>query len=422
MVGLHVRLGSIDNTRHQILEDVLVHELHAVLLPGLDHGRDLVDLAFPDQRPDGVGSDHDLLGGTTPLPALLAQEDLRDHSFDGLGEHGPDLLLLVRREDVDDAVDGFGRRVRVQRTEHQVARFGSRDTQLDGLPVAHLSNQDDVQIFPKRRPQCVREALRVGADLTLVDQALLVGMHELDGVLDGEDMVCTGLVDEVHHGRQRGALPRPRGTGDEHQALGEHAHLPDGVPEAQLIGRQDIGGDGTHDRADPVLLIEDIDPEARDPWNLVGEVEVHLVEEPHPPVLFHDLEDELLHVLGRELAELDPLHVAMDTDDGHGARGEMEVRPPLVHHHLQKLVNLGHQVSLSFVISLIPCLPVVNRGVAPDSTPAGPPLVPRSSAPSECLRRARCGNPPHRSSARKRSPRYPAPTAATFLDLREGPP
>ena len=68
------------------------------------------------------------------------------------------------------------------------------------------------------------EGLRVGADLALVDDALLVAVEELDRVLDGHDVLLARLVDRVDHGRQRGGLARAGRAGDEHDAarlLGE---------------------------------------------------------------------------------------------------------------------------------------------------------------------------------------------------------
>ena len=52
------------------------------------------------------------------------------------------------------------------------------------------------------------EGLRVGADLALVDDALLVAVEELDRVLDRHDVLLARLVDLVDHRRQRGRLAR----------------------------------------------------------------------------------------------------------------------------------------------------------------------------------------------------------------------
>jgi hypothetical protein len=61
------------------------------------------------------------------------------------------------------------------------------------------------------------EALRGLADLALVDDALLVLVHELDRILDGEDVAC-GSVDVVDHRRERRRLARARRAGDDDEA------------------------------------------------------------------------------------------------------------------------------------------------------------------------------------------------------------
>jgi hypothetical protein len=78
----------------------------------------------------------------------------------------------------------------VQRAEHEVARLGRLDGDGDGLEVAHLADQHDVRVLAQRRAQRAKlEARRVLTDLALVHQALLVRVHELDRVLDRDDVV-----------------------------------------------------------------------------------------------------------------------------------------------------------------------------------------------------------------------------------------
>ena len=97
---------------------------------------------------------------------------------------------------------------------------GLRDAQrrLDGLEVAHFADQDDVRVFAKRGAQSVREARRVAVHLALVHQAVLVHVHELDRVLDGEDVFVALGVDLVDHRGQRRRFARTGRTGHQHQA------------------------------------------------------------------------------------------------------------------------------------------------------------------------------------------------------------
>jgi hypothetical protein len=77
----------------------------------------------------------------------------------------------------------------VERAEDEVARLGGLDGDGDGLEVAHLAHEHDVGVLAQRGAQGALEALGVRADLALVHQALLVRVHELDGVFDGDDVI-----------------------------------------------------------------------------------------------------------------------------------------------------------------------------------------------------------------------------------------
>ena len=75
-----------------------------------------------------------------------------------------------------------------------------------------------VRVLAQRRAQRFGERQRVRSDLALVDQALLRLVHELDRVLDREDVAVLVLVDVVDHRRERGRLARAGRAGDQHQA------------------------------------------------------------------------------------------------------------------------------------------------------------------------------------------------------------
>ena len=83
---------------------------------------------------------------------------------------------------------------------------------------------------------------RVGvlADLALVDQALLVLVHELDRVLDRDDVVGAVAVDVVDQRAERRGLARAGRAGDQHQPLGQVAELQDLLGEAHLLGGDDL--------------------------------------------------------------------------------------------------------------------------------------------------------------------------------------
>ena len=109
----------------------------------------------------------------------------------------------MRGKNIDDAIDGGRRGIGVQRTKRQMARLGDAESRLDGLEISHLAHQHHVRVFAQCGAQGLTKPFGVGVDLALVDQAVLVGMHELDRVFDGQDVFVAIAVDLVDHGRKR---------------------------------------------------------------------------------------------------------------------------------------------------------------------------------------------------------------------------
>ena len=71
--------------------------------------------------------------------AIQAHRKLRTHL--GLGR---------RRERVHDTIDALDRIVRMERREYEVSGFGKGQGRLDGFCITHLSDHDDIRVFPKR--------------------------------------------------------------------------------------------------------------------------------------------------------------------------------------------------------------------------------------------------------------------------------
>src|SRR3954452_22354880 len=256
-----------------------VHRLHAEARAGLDRRIDLVRLALADQvahcrrRHQHLGREHatlavsrwqQLLGGDT----LKRDRQLHAH-----------LVLLRRWEHVDDSVDGLGAVLRVQRGEHQVAGFSGRQRRRDRLEVAHLADQDDVRVLAQRCLQAKPEALSVGADLALVDDAALVRVQELDRVLDREDVLVALGVDQVDHRRERGRLTRAGRAGDEHEPARLLRELLEHRRHAEVLELGHARGDQAESGADRGALIEVVDAEAVATGNRVREVDLPVVLE-----------------------------------------------------------------------------------------------------------------------------------------------
>ena len=108
-------------------------------------------LALADQVPNRRAG-HEHLGGADAAGAVGGrQELLGDDALEGDRELHPDLLLLVRREDVDDAVNGLGGRLRVKRGEDEVAGLSRGQRGRDRLEVSHLADENHVGVLAEGR-------------------------------------------------------------------------------------------------------------------------------------------------------------------------------------------------------------------------------------------------------------------------------
>ena len=170
-----------------------------------------------------------------PFAVRLGQQALAQDAFQHQRQLRPNLGLLVGRKHVDDSVDGRGGRVGVQRAERKVAGFCDAQRRFDGFQIAHFADQHHVRVFTEGGAQRVGKALGVGMQLALVHHAILVHVHELDRVLDGEDVVVALGVDLVDHGRQRGGLARSGRARHQHQSARLVAHLAHDGRKSQLV-------------------------------------------------------------------------------------------------------------------------------------------------------------------------------------------
>jgi hypothetical protein len=112
--------------------------------------------------------------------------------------------------------------------------------------IAKLTHQHDVGILAQRGAKRARERPGMHADLSLGDQALLALMHELDRILDREDVLSAGRVHQVDQRRERGRLAAAGRAGDEDESLGEVREALDLLAQSHLVGgahlRRNRGG------------------------------------------------------------------------------------------------------------------------------------------------------------------------------------
>ncbi len=107
----------------------------------------------------------------------------------------------------------------VCRVESVVPCFGEPQDRLNRFDVAHLTDQHDIGVFPKRHPNGRLERTRVGADLAVSDKALVVVVDKLHGILDGQNVPRLPSVDALQHGGKRGRFARATGSGNQNQTV-----------------------------------------------------------------------------------------------------------------------------------------------------------------------------------------------------------
>ena len=108
-----------------------------------------------------------------------------------------------------------------------------------------------------------------------------------------------GAVDVVDHRRQRRALARAGGAGDEDDPALLFGQLGDDLGQAQLLDRADFEGDRAADDRDRAALFEGVDAEAREAGDRVGEVGLAGFLEFGQRARLGDVVEGLLGVLAR---------------------------------------------------------------------------------------------------------------------------
>jgi hypothetical protein len=176
--------------------------------------------------------------------------------------------------------------------------LSGQDGRLDRIQVTHFSDQNDVRVLAKGRPQASRETADVHPNLSLADRALFVLVQVLDRVFDGDDILPAMGVDVIDHRGQRRGLAASGRSGHEHEPSLEQGDLFQHLGKEQLPDRLDIQGDDPQGNSDRPALLEDAPPEPPEPRQAVGQVDVKILLEPVLLVVGHELISELLSILG----------------------------------------------------------------------------------------------------------------------------
>src|SRR5881398_2600577 len=132
-----------DLAAHIQLVERIVQRLHPVLLARLHHGRDLLDLLVPNQRPHGGGHDEDLARHHATAALGLLQQRLGDDTLEHERQLGAHLRPAVVRargcHHPDAAAEGQGPRSRdgVRDPHHDPRRAGADSGPEDRADPVH---------------------------------------------------------------------------------------------------------------------------------------------------------------------------------------------------------------------------------------------------------------------------------------------
>ncbi len=193
----------------------------------------------------------------------------------------------------------------------------------------------------QRGLQADLQALRVAADLALVDDRLLVVEDELDRVLDGQDVAGHRLVALLEHRRQRRALAGAGGADHQDQAALLHHQRVQDRRHVEALERRNVERDAAEHGGDRAALLEAREAEAADAGEADADVELAGVLELLELARRQQLGEQLarLRVRQRLVGELQQL--AVDLDQDRRAGREVDVGRALLGHQPQDAFHVA---------------------------------------------------------------------------------
>lgn len=148
------RLFAGDDALFQKAHDRFVEGVAAVAAADLHETDELFELALADAVADAVVRTHHLAGEHAAMAIGAGHQSLADDGFEHAGQLRDDLRLLVRGENIDQAVDRLRCVGRMEGGKNKVARLGSRESDANGIEVAQFGDDDDIRILA----QCLAQS------------------------------------------------------------------------------------------------------------------------------------------------------------------------------------------------------------------------------------------------------------------------
>src|SRR5687768_5017344 len=98
------------------------------------------------------------------------------------------LLLFIRLEHAENTVNGLAGINRVQRAHDQMSGFGGAESDFHGGSVTHFTYQNDLWRLAQSCSQSACEVIKVSSQFPLIDCGFLLGVNELDRILQCDDV------------------------------------------------------------------------------------------------------------------------------------------------------------------------------------------------------------------------------------------
>ena len=279
--------------------------------------------------------DHDL-DRCGAAPFLGHDQPLRHDRAQVLRQIEIDLVVLIARKHVDDAIERFRRVIGMQGRQHQVPGAGQRDRRLHGLAIADFADEYDIRRGAHRAAQRAGVIAGVDADFALVDDRTLVGVQEFDRILDRDYVIRGVLVAVIDHGRKTRRLARAGRADHQHQSAFHHHQVFHDLWQSQVLHARHVGGDEAQHHGGIATLIENIDAKAAEPGLRNGKVDFQFAPEIFELVAAHQAEGHVADHFSVQDLFVDRENPAFDLDlDGRVGREE-KIRRLLVRHQLQQ--------------------------------------------------------------------------------------
>ena len=180
-----------------------------------------------------------------------------------------------------------------------------------------------------------RERAGIARHFALRDDAALVVMHELDRLLDRDDVPGEILVDVIDQRRQRRRFSGASRPGHEHKSAAQLAKFFHHRRNPELLERGDLCRDQTKDGAVAVRLFQKIAAKARCLIHLVGEIEIAAFVENFPILRTGDFAHHQHRFIARDRLRADRHDIAVPAHLGRLTFADVQIGRACRHDRLK---------------------------------------------------------------------------------------